>query len=904
MTFLATHYFVTVLLAYAGARRLFADPIERILAAAFLVWAGVVLACLAASSLGRLGDVAWLFRTSLVASIALFAACRLVGPEPGHGASGGTRLRITIDGPALGLVLGYVATVGSTLLACVLIAVSYAPSNFDSLTYQLPRSIFYLGQGSLAHFDTPNARQIFFPFDFNLLQLTVFAYGGPTKAVTVFNLLAWVLAALTIFRVARVCGASRSGSLVASWIGVMATQVVAQAMATTNDLPAGLAALVAVLFAVRWTQERLYRYAVFAGMAAGLAVGSKLTVVFFVPAIAILLTISWLRRRRTPSSMGLRTTALASAAALGPFVLLGAPFALYNVLGAGMWMTNEFDFTLNRPFSLGVVFQTTKTYLVQMVFEPLQRFYFDPRISALLNDLFARTLFSNWNPAGAFSDLYVFPPDVNEDHVWFGFAGPYVLVTAAACAFHDRKLTKPATWLAVIAIGWFIAYFLLNKWSLYNQRYFVPAYLVASPCVAHLFDRLGGLRSPLGTGRLALVVVLATSVWFIGSYMLQNTRTPLWPLLTGGERISDRPKVPQKIVDVLSGKPRIHVSTRGANERIFPLLDLGRRQKITSGADIDHGSFGLISEIRLGRGTIFDNIPFMSSHVFIPISGKASAGVEYLGAIGGRHPAFDYFGLAANATSVPVTTESGNVLVSLAFARTAPDRLRSASIRIAGLNQPDAMKMTIRAESDSGFHHLATITQATTVEVLLPSHLKRIVFEILDEKSGTRRGEGAIHVRMFDASTPLDPGPPVVQPLLAEEFIGANPGTAFVVTGLAPLEGPYPQWRLPLFRWAKQPAVRIVVPANAKANKIMVSFAVRLHVRDEGLIEVLHNGTIVDTAPLHGREVWLERSLVLDAKSGDNIVELRDASGTLPPESLYFVYRSLRVEVREGSATQ
>jgi hypothetical protein len=375
--------------------------------------------------------------------------------------------------------------------------------------------------------------------------------------------------------------------------------------------------------------------------------------------------------------------------------------------------------------------------------------------------------------------------------------------------------------------------------------------------------------------------------------------------LTGGERISDRPKVPQKMVEVLSGKPRIHVSTRGTNERIFPLLELGRRQKITTGAEIDQGSFGLISEIRLGRGTIFRNeISVASSHVFIPISGKASAGVEYLGAIGGRHPAFDYFGLAANATSVPVTTESGNVLVSLAFAQTEPDRLRSASIRIAGLNQTDAMKMTIRAESDSGFHDLATITQATTVEVLLPSHLKRIVFEILDEKSGTRRGEGAIHVRMLDASTPLDPGPPVVQPLLAEEFIAANPGTAFFVTGLAPIEGPYPQWHLPLFRWAKQPAVRIVVPANAKAGKIMVAFAVRLHVRDEGLIEVLHNGTIVDTAALHGREVWLERSLVLDAKSGDNIVELRDASGTLPPESLYFVYRSLRVEVREGSAMQ
>ena len=325
------------------------------------------------------------------------------------------------------LLAAFILTLAPIAYASIRIASTYVPNNYDSLAYHLPRAMYYLGQNTLAHFDTGNPRQIYFPFNHNLLQLFCLIYSPPLQCLNFINLTAWAVAGLAVYRLCRLGASSANSALIASWLALTSTQVLAQATATTNDLPMGAGLLCALVFALRWRQSRQARDALLGGLAAGLTAGSKLTVLFFGPAAGlIVLAWGWQHWRRAEPRAFLHGVRAWLVPGLLAFAL-ASPFALINLVEKGEWINKTYDFTLNRPFTFACAAQTAEAYLVQLFIEPLHRFTFDLKFTAELNTWGVRTFFPHWNEAYAFSPLYLFPPDLNEDHVWFGFAGPVIL---------------------------------------------------------------------------------------------------------------------------------------------------------------------------------------------------------------------------------------------------------------------------------------------------------------------------------------------------------------------------------------------------------------------------------------------------------------------------------------------
>ena len=721
------------------------------------------------------------------------------------------------------------------------------PNNYDSLTYHLPRVMYYLGHNSLAHFETGDIRQVFFSFNFNLLQLSCYVYGPPLQAINFLNVTAWVVAGCGVYRLSRLAGCSFNGSLLATWLALTATDVLAQATATTLDLPTAAALLAALVFALRWRQSARAADALLAGLAAGLAAGTKLTVVFFGPAVVLLLAVFWYQHWRRNES---RAFVHETRAWVGPALValaVGIPFIIYNLSATGHWMTDKMDFTLNKPFRLGVALQTTKAYLFQLFFEPLGRFTFDIGLITRLNEWFSRVFFKGWNESYAYSGFYVIPPDLNEDHVWFGFAGPLFFVSALVCLWRDRKLKGPLGWFALLALGWFGTYFGMNKWSLYIQRYFLPAILLMAPCAAAVWDGgRGGSRWLAAAKRGSCFMPSPRPVRSGAGVPIRRGSNHNRPFYLSASFTPPRifPIIPPLLQQRLAVQPRINVVTEGTNERIFLLMMTSvTHQRFTSSRQVDPAKYNVFSYWSFTRNNIFSNIAHIASHTVVSVPTKRTAGLEFLGTVGEGVNAFDYLGLIPHAADTAASPENSNIAVLVHYGPVDPDRFVDCHLRVDGLNTTDRARVQIDAEMSDG-RIIPLMAQSHSGEVPFSLHdpFKRLRIQVFDEVTGHRIGFGDLPYTTKPTDSDI-PAPLSASTLFRTELISAGTARSLLVNGLADLEGPYAQWELPQFRWSKQPAVRIEIPANSKLKRLKLSFEVRLQVRDEAHLSVMHNGT-------------------------------------------------------------
>lgn len=881
MTLLLAHAFGLLFLTGAFSFRVYPHGVDRVLAAAVTAWANIVVTGLALSVANRLGDPILFVRVSmLLAFLMLALGYLLVRREPSLVPQ---QQRITGKVNWLPVAV-FSLTIVPLVAASFLVALAYPPSNYDSLTYHLPRVMFYLGQGSLAHFETENIRQIFFPFNLSLLHLAVLQHGiGFEKLLTLLNIGFWLGAGAAIYRICRFAGYSIGASLAATWLAMTSTQILAQATATTNDLPTATALLMAVVFFQNWMHARRSVDALVSGMALGLAFGSKLTAVFFIPPA---LLIAGLLAYRCRSSISLHVWLRQARVWLIPlaaFVVLVAPFAIYNMKASGYWMTDQFDFTLNKPFLFDVFRQTAKAYLLQFFIEPFHRFTFDLAVTGTLNHLAETFLFSNWNPVYAFSPLYIFPPDLNEDHVWFGFAGAFVIISALNSVWRDRKHMTLVTSLAILGLGWLLFYFALNKWSLYIQRYFVLPFLLMVPSVAYYFDKTPAWHTPRSIIRITVVTLFVSAFWFSISYLIQNTARPLLPLVFRSIQKPHELPIPSELSAALSGHAHINMSLAGGNERIFPLMRASSGKVFTSAFDTKKDAFNLISKWAFTKDAVYHNIAAKESYTLLSLPVKRTAGIEALGTLGGGVEEFAYFGLAPYADQLKSSVRNSNILVSVKYKRAEPDRFMNSRLQLLGLNLADGLVATILAEyQDGGEVFLAQVRDAS--EVLLPIKTMpvRLLIKFYDVTGGFVIAQGEIPFKTLEKTPPDLPGDP--GNVFSHDFIGKGSASDSYITGLASQEGPYPQWSLPLFRWAKQRSVRIASPAHEGLKNIRLIFSARLQVRDNAELELLHNNKRVKLYHLTGKTAWLDDRVDLPAAPGENIIELRDTLADVRPD--------------------
>ncbi|MDP2138460.1 MAG: hypothetical protein Q8J74_11480 [Candidatus Didemnitutus sp.] len=322
MDLFLAHSLLLLWASLGAARKLVLHTADRILAAALLAWGNIVATSLVLSCGHRLGEPVFFFGTSLLlAALTTLAVWIIPTATPAP-------ISVPVAGDKTSAWLGaaLLLTLVPLAAAQIWIAWTYQPGGEGALSYHLPRTMYYLGQDTLAHFDASDLRQTRLPFNFNLLQAFGLIYGPPLQILNLFSLMAWVCSGLAVYRLCRQWACSGNASLLTAWLVLNAPPVLTAAASATPNL-AGVAALASAgVFALQWQRTGQHRQAVLAGLALGLAAGSSLGLFFLTP--VLLLGAGWLARKRSDLIRGwIVPTALA--------VVISVPFAVINLVETG-----------------------------------------------------------------------------------------------------------------------------------------------------------------------------------------------------------------------------------------------------------------------------------------------------------------------------------------------------------------------------------------------------------------------------------------------------------------------------------------------------------------------------------------------------------------------------------------
>jgi len=208
------------------------------------------------------------------------------------------------------LALGVVVAAALAYQAFLVLATP--PNNWDSMTYHLSRAAYWLQHGGIGYVpDAHTQRQnAFLPnSELQILFTLLFLRGDGAAALP--QLLAEGALLLAVAGIARRLGFSRAAAVFAALVTATLTQVALQATTTQNDLSVAALVAVAVYFLLGATE---WEFAL-AAVAVALALGTKPTVVFALPALLGIAAI------RLPGGATLARTA---AVAVAAFLLLGA----------------------------------------------------------------------------------------------------------------------------------------------------------------------------------------------------------------------------------------------------------------------------------------------------------------------------------------------------------------------------------------------------------------------------------------------------------------------------------------------------------------------------------------------------------------------------------------------------
>jgi dolichyl-phosphate-mannose-protein mannosyltransferase len=293
-----------------------------LLAAYLFAAAEIVALTLALSPFRAVSAPGYLVGELVVAVLVLSAWHRLGKPVPNWPS---VDLRMLKQHPLL-VALGLV--VGLTLLFQLFLVIVAPPNNWDSMTYHLARAASWYQHRSIGYVAGANTERLnIFPPNAEIATLYTFAFVHSDRLAALPQYLAGLASLCGCYAISRRVGFSRSSSLFATLILASLSQVVLQATTTQNDLIVASFVVAGAVFVLDGGRRGLG----LAGVAVGLAVGTKTTALFALPLLAVL-AVATLRRRQI---LELAASSAAGALCFGSFAYVENVVHRHSLLGAG-----------------------------------------------------------------------------------------------------------------------------------------------------------------------------------------------------------------------------------------------------------------------------------------------------------------------------------------------------------------------------------------------------------------------------------------------------------------------------------------------------------------------------------------------------------------------------------------
>jgi hypothetical protein len=414
------------------------------------------------------------------------------------------------------------------------VASASAPNNWDSMHYHLARVAAWHAHGTLGYFPTHNGIENAYPQNAELLVLWTITFLGRDLFAALPQLLAGLATAVAVYVAALRVTADRRCALFSGLLFPTLTIVALESMTTQNDLVEASFVAAAVAFALGRTRAE----AALAGVALGLAAGTKLDVLYALPALAAIGLLALPRRRLAE---------IAAAGAAG-FALVGMYAYVQNLVETGRPQGKAAQISALQPdVTLGGTASSVARTTYRMI--DVGGFHVPGSIRSHVAGA-AKHVFDGLhipaNPSasttkGTFEFTYAPNAQVSEDSSALGPLGFLLLVPLSIgvlVAWTLRRTDRVHGAFALALPLYVVALALGTRWNLYVDRFLAtPAALtlvVAPLVVRRLPLRLVALLLAAATLGLALRYDPSKppGVWNDGRAAAQAIRWPeLRPVL-------------------------------------------------------------------------------------------------------------------------------------------------------------------------------------------------------------------------------------------------------------------------------------------------------------------------------------------------------------------------------------
>src|SRR5512133_1380642 len=184
-------------------------------------------------------------------------------------------------------VLG-VGVCTALLFSLVLIWV-VPPNTNDSLATHMARIGYWLQRGAFFPWPSQRIWQISYPVNMQLQMFWTVLFLGTDQIVEIVQGLGTLAAMVSVFGLARLLGAARPQAFFAAFIWATFPEIILESTTTQNDLIAGtlFAAMLYLLFL--GLSRRSTATLALSGLALGLSMGTKQTLVFLLPGLLLVL---------------------------------------------------------------------------------------------------------------------------------------------------------------------------------------------------------------------------------------------------------------------------------------------------------------------------------------------------------------------------------------------------------------------------------------------------------------------------------------------------------------------------------------------------------------------------------------------------------------------------------------
>jgi hypothetical protein len=369
-----------------------------------------------------------------------------------------------------------IALIAAILAILAFIALKSPPNSTDAMAYHLPRVLFWAQQQSVAFFPTPYLNQIMLQPFAEYLMLQTYVLSGSDHFVNLVQWFGCLTSIVAVASIAKQFGADLRGELLAALFCATIPNGILQASGAKNDYVLAAWLACAAYFLLR-APEGNRTDTIFAGLALGLALGTKATAYLFAPGLILAIGIPswkwWRGHLKSVAPIAVCALALNVPQYIRNINLSGSPLGFDSAQGDGKFRWQ------NQRFGVGTTVSNILRHTTEQLAARSNRWnqgIFDAVVS-----VHRKLGLDPDDPATTWPWTKYEPPrnanhETNAPNRW------HLAILAVCFAIMPWRNPRLAIYLCGLVVG-FILFCAYLKWQLFMGRMLLPLLVLACPAV-------------------------------------------------------------------------------------------------------------------------------------------------------------------------------------------------------------------------------------------------------------------------------------------------------------------------------------------------------------------------------------------------------------------------------------